>query len=134
MAQNRDDDEQDGDEGAAVAHQHERGPDASQHGQRHNAQRQDDPALTPLAPSVRQIEEGDQELEVEIGGDYDQLKKQGGVEKLVNPRGDSGDFNEGKRRLGQLMERQPEILSVPLLGEIQSKKKDGQDGKEEGDN
>ena len=70
---------------------------------------------------------------VEICGDNDQFEEHGGVEELVDAGGDACDFKKGKRHLGQLVEAQPEILFVALLGKIKGEKKYRQHGKEDGD-
>ena len=82
------------------------------------AQQQDVPALLRS-----QREKRDQKLEVQIGRDHDQFEHQRRVPEAVEPRRAAGQFDKADRRLNQLMQRQPQILDVPFLREIERQQK-----------
>ena len=49
------------------------------------------------------------------------------VPEAVEPRGAAGQVDKADRRLHQLMQRQPQVLGVALLREVERKQKDRQE-------
>ena len=104
--------------GSAVASHEQRRADGGQHW-RSDAQRQN-------VPAPGQCEESDEKLEVEIGRDEHQLENQRRIPELVQAGRASRQFDKSDGGLKQLMQGQPKVFAVALLGGIKRQQKQRQ--------
>ena len=66
---------------------------------------------------------GDQKLEVQVGGNEDELQIKSARPDVVEARGAAGLVDDADRHLHQFMQRQPEILRMSLLREVEGEQK-----------